>query len=346
MRRDLHPTVIGECSNTAYEPFLEFPPGKIHYPLGWWYNFVVEADEGVRVKLDGKMVLDAWAGEAKTYKFTRWLGEGAHILLVEYREGSGPAQLLVGWSAWPAQPVFAAETIAGPYEWLPASVTDYISTEQKQAASQTPTPAETEIPPASAAVVPTAAVPEATIEALQTQVASLSTALAQVQSRLTVTPAPAATDLIGKWELMEGSGDCFGIVDFSTIEFFADETYVGMLSTLFGSQPVGGRYTLLDRDRVRFEIPQSGFTVCTFAIREKLLYLTGPNMQSSRYVRYEEFPQQDYPTAIIGKWKSLSSGAKECLGKPFELCSSPDELILAPGGTFIARNYKWMVRPV
>jgi formylglycine-generating enzyme required for sulfatase activity len=98
----------------------------VGFPLGWWYNFVVDADEGVRVKLDGETVLDAWRGEAKVHKFTRWLGGGAHTLVVEYREGSGPARLMVGWSAAPAQPVFAAEAAAGPFEWPTASVAESV----------------------------------------------------------------------------------------------------------------------------------------------------------------------------------------------------------------------------
>ena len=97
---------------------------QVGFPLGWWYNFVVDADEGVRVKLDGETVLDAWRGEAKVHKFTRRLGGGAHTLVVEYREGSGPARLLVNWRAALMPLVFAAEETGGPFERLPASVAE------------------------------------------------------------------------------------------------------------------------------------------------------------------------------------------------------------------------------
>jgi hypothetical protein len=98
---------------------------QVGFPLGWWYNFVVDADEGVRVKLDGETVLDAWSA-GKGGRFTRRLGRGQHTLVVEYREGSGPARLMVGWSAAPARPAFAAEAAAGPFEWPTASVAESV----------------------------------------------------------------------------------------------------------------------------------------------------------------------------------------------------------------------------
>jgi ligand-binding sensor domain-containing protein/CBS domain-containing protein len=96
---------------------------EVGFPLGWGHNFVVDVDEGVRVKLDGETVLDAWTSGAKTHKFSRHLGGGKHTLVVEYREVSDAARLQAAWSAWPANPVFATEGIVGPYEQLPASVT-------------------------------------------------------------------------------------------------------------------------------------------------------------------------------------------------------------------------------
>ena len=95
-------------------------------PLGWWYNFVVDADEGVRVKVDGETVLDAWTGGAGVHQFTHRLGRGQHTLLIEYREVSGKAWLRAAWSAWPAEPVFAAEEAVGPIEWLPTSVAESV----------------------------------------------------------------------------------------------------------------------------------------------------------------------------------------------------------------------------
>ncbi|MBI3959637.1 MAG: SUMF1/EgtB/PvdO family nonheme iron enzyme [Chloroflexi bacterium] len=90
--------------------------------LGWWYNFVVDADDGVRVAIDGKSVLDAWDRSPDVYKFRSRLGRGEHTLVIEYRERSGPAHLRFARSDWPATPVFAAESTLGSFETLPVSV--------------------------------------------------------------------------------------------------------------------------------------------------------------------------------------------------------------------------------
>lgn len=90
--------------------------------VGWWYNFAVIADDGVRVTIDGKSVLDAWNSGPQTHKFHSRLGRGEHTLIIEYRERNGPAQLLFARSDWPATAVFAADETLDSFETLPASV--------------------------------------------------------------------------------------------------------------------------------------------------------------------------------------------------------------------------------
>lgn len=90
--------------------------------VGWWYNFVVDADDGVRVAVDGKSLLDELNSGRDTYKFRARLGRGQHTLVIEYRERTGPAHLRFARSDWPATPVFAAEDTAGSFETLPVSV--------------------------------------------------------------------------------------------------------------------------------------------------------------------------------------------------------------------------------
>jgi hypothetical protein len=110
---------------------------QVGFPLGWWYNFVVDSDGGVRVKLDGQVALDTW-GTGKGGAFTRSLGRGTHTLEIEYHHRGGAAHLKAGWSTAPAKPAFAVERSMGPFETLPASVVQSVpdlATPLAQAAS-------------------------------------------------------------------------------------------------------------------------------------------------------------------------------------------------------------------
>ena len=117
--------------------------------LGRWLNFAVDADDHVRVRIDGATVLEPWDG-GNGGKFTKYLGRGEHELVVEYRERSGDARLLLGSAVWPATPVFAAEDATGSFEQLPASAADYVTATPQQVAGATPTPT-----PRSATPTPT-----------------------------------------------------------------------------------------------------------------------------------------------------------------------------------------------
>ncbi|HEV8649910.1 MAG TPA: PA14 domain-containing protein [Actinomycetes bacterium] len=56
------------------------------------YTFTATADDGVRVYLDGALVIDRWKDQAPTtYKVTRAVAAGAHELKVEYYEHGGGA---------------------------------------------------------------------------------------------------------------------------------------------------------------------------------------------------------------------------------------------------------------
>ncbi|GEM_PF-1892978 len=118
--------------------------GKLHVgaPLGWWYSFAFSADDGVRVSIDGRLVLDAWE-DGQGRRFTRRLSRGDHWLQVEYRHRQGSAHLMAAWSPWPARPVFGAGQIAGPMEQLPASAPVPVARASTPAPGSTPYPART-----------------------------------------------------------------------------------------------------------------------------------------------------------------------------------------------------------
>ena len=96
--------------------------GKMHVgmPIGWRYIFAISADDGVRLSIDGKQVLDSW-DTGQGGELSRNLGSGDHELLLEYRHRQGIAYLSAAWSPWPVTVVFAAENTAGPMDRLPAA---------------------------------------------------------------------------------------------------------------------------------------------------------------------------------------------------------------------------------
>jgi len=86
------------------------------------YTFSITSDDGIRVWIDGVLLLDEWYDHAvQTSTFTRYLGEGHHLIQVEYYENGGQAVAKVSWSmgtgtpstgAWSAQ-YFNNTTLSG-----------------------------------------------------------------------------------------------------------------------------------------------------------------------------------------------------------------------------------------
>jgi hypothetical protein len=65
---------------------------------GGSYRFYATSDDGVRIWLDGVLIIDQWHdGSAVTYTSDRTIGAGNHSLRVEYYENSGDAQIRVWW---------------------------------------------------------------------------------------------------------------------------------------------------------------------------------------------------------------------------------------------------------
>ena len=56
------------------------------------YEFALTGDDGVRLWVDGALVIDRWVNQsATTYRTTRTMSAGVHDLRVEYYEASGQA---------------------------------------------------------------------------------------------------------------------------------------------------------------------------------------------------------------------------------------------------------------
>jgi chitodextrinase len=67
------------------------------------YEFTATADDGIRVWVDGAVVIDAWKDQpATTYTATKTLTAGGHVVKVEYYENGGAAEASVLWAPAPA----------------------------------------------------------------------------------------------------------------------------------------------------------------------------------------------------------------------------------------------------
>jgi len=67
------------------------------YFQGGGYRFTTYSDDGVRLWVDGRLLIDAWQ-PMRGYKYaTVWLSEGAHDVKLEYFEGTGTARVHLVW---------------------------------------------------------------------------------------------------------------------------------------------------------------------------------------------------------------------------------------------------------
>lgn len=66
------------------------------------YRFTAVSDDGVRVFVDGGLVVDGWSEHPPTtFSGTKYLGSGHHLVQVEYFENGGDAQIRVSWQQAP-----------------------------------------------------------------------------------------------------------------------------------------------------------------------------------------------------------------------------------------------------
>ncbi|BCX03838.1 MAG: hypothetical protein KatS3mg053_1776 [Candidatus Roseilinea sp.] len=84
------------------------------------YTFIARADDGVRVWLDGDLIIDAWQDQPPTeYRNTRFVSAGEHTIRVEYYENGGGALAEFRWeqSSAPAscqgQPIALEQRVEG-----------------------------------------------------------------------------------------------------------------------------------------------------------------------------------------------------------------------------------------
>jgi glucose/arabinose dehydrogenase len=87
---------------------------------GGAYTFSATSDDGVRVRVDGTLLVDAWQDQGPTmYTAATTLAAGAHAVNVEYYEHGGAALVSVSWAAGAAntQPSASIDSPAAGRTW-------------------------------------------------------------------------------------------------------------------------------------------------------------------------------------------------------------------------------------
>jgi hypothetical protein len=76
------------------------------------YKFDVTTDDGIRLYVDGVLILDHWTNQSERHLATKTMTAGEHQVKVEHYEGTNAAKLSVSW-AKQAAPLMAADDFVG-----------------------------------------------------------------------------------------------------------------------------------------------------------------------------------------------------------------------------------------
>jgi hypothetical protein len=104
------------------------------------YRFTVMADDGVRIRIDGQIVLDEWhESTQETYEFDAYLASGEHSVHVDYYEHLGGARAFVDWAL-----------LAQPQPWLTPTQAPQATPTEPSSTLPLPTRRSLPIPPVDA----------------------------------------------------------------------------------------------------------------------------------------------------------------------------------------------------
>jgi hypothetical protein len=94
-----HPSVSADRFSARWARYLEMSAGT--------YRFSATSDDGIRVYVDGRMILDAWYDHAvQTFTADVSLAAGHHLVVVEYYEHLGHAVAKLSWAPVGTEPRF------------------------------------------------------------------------------------------------------------------------------------------------------------------------------------------------------------------------------------------------
>lgn len=164
---------------------VDFPNGR--------YRFYAQADDGIRIYVDGQLVLNEWHSNdgSETYTAERDIN-GSYLLVVEYYEGSGQASVKAGWER-----VYPTSTPTGtPTPTRTPTPTGTLSPTPTatSTSTRTPTPTGTLSPTSTVTPTHTPVTPTGTTTQTSTSTATGTATLTQTPiSTATGTQTPTAT---------------------------------------------------------------------------------------------------------------------------------------------------------
>ncbi|MFN0085636.1 MAG: PA14 domain-containing protein [Blastocatellia bacterium] len=80
------------------------------------YRFTITADDGVRLRMDGRIVLDAWRDQpVATHTIDLELAAGKHLLVLEYYDRFGSATAKLSWAIAPCTAMVPGDRWRGEY---------------------------------------------------------------------------------------------------------------------------------------------------------------------------------------------------------------------------------------
>jgi hypothetical protein len=107
-----HPNVHADHFTARWTRYLDVPAGT--------YRFTATSDDGIRVYVDGRAIIDQWYDQAaRTHTGDVRLDSGHHWVIVEYYENGGAAVARVSWAPVSGTPegwrgeYYANRTLAG-----------------------------------------------------------------------------------------------------------------------------------------------------------------------------------------------------------------------------------------
>ncbi|MFZ2489048.1 MAG: PA14 domain-containing protein [Anaerolineae bacterium] len=172
-------------------------------------RFAVRVDDGVRIKLDGALILDAWRDSAQAeYAVERPVSAGSHLVEVEYYERNGQAEINFGWmpvapsptaSSTPTTTATATRTpTSSPTGTRTPTATPTTTVTGSPTSTATPTPTVTTmptivVPPSEPTATPTATNTPATTATSTSTATTAATATSTSTPTFTATSTATAT---------------------------------------------------------------------------------------------------------------------------------------------------------
>ena len=112
----------------VYDDFQVRWTGDIYAPVAGIYNFRTYSDDGVRLFINGELVVNEWRDYPMTNHYgSIELSEGVHSLVYEYYENGGGAQCYLFWTP-PGGTESLVPPVAGGLEISDLGTWDYLST--------------------------------------------------------------------------------------------------------------------------------------------------------------------------------------------------------------------------